>query len=730
MNVIIEKIEVLSFGKLKNAVVTADSGINILSAPNESGKSTLASFIKFVFYGFVGGRMQNLTDNERKLYTPWDGEVCEGSVTVSADGEKYVISRRCAPSGKETCEIINRNTGKPEFTGAVPGEVFFGVSEEIFARTLFFRQLTVPQAKDEVLADRLRDIAISADEQVSTQKALKKLTDAKNELKGRAGNGLIPKAEKERDALEEEITASTDLRREVSRLNSEMAKRTALIEAGEEKLKMLNNERKNIEKYDALLRLRTINRLTLEENLAHEEYEKTSSGLKQQADGQAFSLLSAKNAELVAEQRNCKTLEESLEIAEDELYSVKSKIPFGSEESKKAKRLISSSQKVSKFLFIIAAVAAVAGLIVYFAVPAPAGFLAVALGGILGVVGAVMMGKPAAYAKELGLKDAKELKTALQNLPMLEQQLKEANNRAEELRDLCNQSRISCKKLKTELDDEIGKYAVVNDESSYSKQIENILSLSAVSGEKLAVWRAKKEEYRNVTDGVDIEALSAEARGATQPEREKALVDRDISFYTKQIAQLTELNRRDELDVTAYEAKSGDPAILVGKRDVLSRYIDELTVKHKAYETAIKLINDSGDYMKSMVAPRIGDRADEYFTAATGGKYTSFEVDTRMSMSFGEDFRRSCDYLSAGTRDSAYLSLRLALADMLFPDGVPVLLDDAFVRIDDGRLRMMSGALKEASKKHQLIILTHSAREADALDDAGIKYQPISIKTI
>ena len=97
-------------------------------------------------------------------------------------------------------------------------------------------------------------------------------------------------------------------------------------------------------------------------------------------------------------------------------------------------------------------------------------------------------------------------------------------------------------------------------------------------------------------------------------------------------------------------------------------------------------------------------------------------------MSFGEDMRRSCEFLSAGTRDSAYLSLRLALADMLFGGcGVPILLDDAFVRMDDNRLRMILGAVKEASKKHQIFILTHGTRESLALNDIGAEYSEISI---
>ena len=122
MNVTIEKIEIISFGKLKNCVYEAKSGINLLSAPNESGKSTLAAFIKFVFYGFSGTRAQSLGENERKLYTPWDGELAAGSVTVLADGNRFVIERRCMPSGKETVSAIERATGKPAFNGEVPGE--------------------------------------------------------------------------------------------------------------------------------------------------------------------------------------------------------------------------------------------------------------------------------------------------------------------------------------------------------------------------------------------------------------------------------------------------------------------------------------------------------------------------------------------------------------------------------------------------------------------------------
>ena len=48
---IIQKIEIGSFGKLENTVLNLSGGVNIVRGANESGKSTICNFIKFIFYG-------------------------------------------------------------------------------------------------------------------------------------------------------------------------------------------------------------------------------------------------------------------------------------------------------------------------------------------------------------------------------------------------------------------------------------------------------------------------------------------------------------------------------------------------------------------------------------------------------------------------------------------------------------------------------------------------------
>ncbi|MBR4950478.1 MAG: hypothetical protein IKZ23_00850 [Clostridia bacterium] len=726
MKVTIEKIQIDSFGKLKNVIISANEGINLLSAPNETGKSTLAYFIKYAFYGFVGGRKHDLADNDRKLFTPWDGEICEGRIAFTADNSKYILHRRTSASGKETCEVIDRITGKPEFVGVTVGEAVFGVTEEIFTRTLFFRQLTLPQSTDEVLGDRLRDIAISADELVNTKRALKKLTDAKNELKGKAGNGLIPKAVSERDALEEEITRSESIKGECNRLQAELVKRSAIMRTDEENLKRLTAERQNMENYEALLKLQNLNRLKQAEQQAKEEYETLSAGLKKQADTADFGSLTAKNAQLIAETSNAQAQKEQLDSLKKEQEEYNCAYNTQGLSAAEITNIIASSKLKSKICISLLAVAVAATLgLMFVSLPAAIGIAAV--GAASGIMGIISMQKPKKLAKKLGFNSVNELNSHLAQLPQKEQQAKLLQDKITALTQKYQSSLSACKVLKQELESEIASYTDNDESADFSQQIQKILTLSAACGEKLALWQVKKQEYDTALDGADIQALAEMAKSATKPERARSAIDMELNFYTKHLAQLTELNRKDELDLAAWDAKCGDISVLVGKRDALNNSIADYSLKHKAYEKAIELINDSGSYMKSMIAPRISARADRYFAAATDGKYNNFAVDTHVAMSFGEA-QRSCEYLSAGTRDSAYLSLRLALADLLFSDGAPIVLDDAFSRLDNNRLAMMLNAVNTAAANHQVFIFSHGDREEALLKQQNINYTTTEIK--
>ena len=71
----------------------------------------------------------------------------------------------------------------------------------------------------------------------------------------------------------------------------------------------------------------------------------------------------------------------------------------------------------------------------------------------------------------------------------------------------------------------------------------------------------------------------------------------------------------------------------------------------------------------------------------TNGKYESLGLDGGYAMSAATDYgTRPMESLSAGTKDVAYLALRLALLSTLYKDERPVLLlDEALAQLDEER---------------------------------------------
>ena len=86
---IINKIHVDAFGALKDLTLELTDGLNIIQGENESGKSTLSAFIKFIFYG--------LDTKERVKYFPWDGSVAGGTEGSHRRRQARRQAAGCAP---------------------------------------------------------------------------------------------------------------------------------------------------------------------------------------------------------------------------------------------------------------------------------------------------------------------------------------------------------------------------------------------------------------------------------------------------------------------------------------------------------------------------------------------------------------------------------------------------------------------------------------------------------
>ena len=133
-----------TFGRLKNETLELKSGLNIVEAPNEAGKSTWSAFIRSMLYGVNTSERdsaQKIADKNR--FQPWDGGAMSGTMELEARGKDITLSR--APLGKQPFRNFSAvYTGSAEavdwLSAASAGEELTGVNENVFTRTAFIRQ--------------------------------------------------------------------------------------------------------------------------------------------------------------------------------------------------------------------------------------------------------------------------------------------------------------------------------------------------------------------------------------------------------------------------------------------------------------------------------------------------------------------------------------------------------------------------------------------------------------
>ena len=153
--------------------------------------------------------------------------------------------------------------------------------------------------------------------------------------------------------------------------------------------------------------------------------------------------------------------------------------------------------------------------------------------------------------------------------------------------------------------------------------------------------------------------------------------------------------------------------MLRARLDTLNRRIARLEDTYHALEVAQGALYQATTALQRRFAPRISKRAQELFGRLTGGRYQRIAMAEDLTLSTGaedEDTLHTAQWRSDGTIDQLYLALRLAVAEELTPHA-PLVLDDALVRFDDGRLEKAMALLKEEADTKQVILFTCQGRE-------------------
>ena len=98
----------------------------------------------------------------------------------------------------------------------------------------------------------------------------------------------------------------------------------------------------------------------------------------------------------------------------------------------------------------------------------------------------------------------------------------------------------------------------------------------------------------------------------------------------------------------------------------------------------------------------------------TDGKYTAMAVGDDLTMTFsGEGKSHSVDVLSGGTRDIAYIALRLSLIRLLYREMPPVCFDESFAHQDNDRCFAMLKVLSALSTRDGMQTFVYTCRSRE-----------------
>ena len=629
-----------TFGTLDGEQLRLDTGLNIIYAPNESGKSTWCAFLRAMLYGIdTSQRARAGFVPDKQKYAPWSGKPMAGELELEQGGKCITIRRWTeapnAPLRGFSAVYTGTDIPVPGLTAADAGEQLTGVSAEVFARTAFIGQGGLVVTGTPELEKRISAIVTSGEEASS-------YTEADAQLRAwlrrrRSGqHGALPELEGRITTVEEQLHRLERNAQEQAACAAELRQTDAELQTVTEQMNA------------ARQRQRRAARSSMGE-------EKSNLRTLEQALEQARRDAAAKRTALEQTHFGVQTPDEAGETAE--------------RDAQRAEALAGTAEHGGKPYFWIAALvlAALCAVLGYL-VAQPLYYAAIALA----VLTAVLL-----VVARSGKKRAQEASAALGKL----------------LRSYGAQ-------------DADGIYYQAEVHRAAYRACAAAMQAEQKAAAALEDAREHQcETHERLLQSLDFESGTGEAAALYQ--RKCALESVCTRLRTQQ-AQLTGA----ALDIGDPMALGSEHAQLLEQRDALER-------QYAAIALAIETLGRADVELQSRFSPQLAQKAADYMDYLTDGRYDELVLARDLSAkarSADDPTPRDTAYLSAGTADLLYLSVRLALCELTCPadDPCPLVLDDTLVNFDDARAKRAMALFHEIAQHRQVILFTCHERDCPA----------------
>lgn len=780
----LNKIYISAFGGLKDFTLELGNGLNIIYGNNEDGKSTVAAFIKAMFYG-TGRNTQNLAGSLRQKYTPWDGSVMAGRIYFEDKGKNYCLEREFRKSDStDRVLLTDLDSGKQISISDNVGQQFFGVSAAAFERSLFIG--TGDFIKDDTAAgeinSKLSNIALTGSEDISYKEIQKRIFDKRAKIiskNGKSGsynedlrilnelNARLTKADEDARTKSHLNDAALSKRSEYETLYKKYAELKSLIEREQDyqnrdKLTEFLQTKSMLDRLNQTLTLNdgtVVNESFVQKiNLGIGIYEKSIERCQQISEditriNEAIQLQNSSSPESAKEQIDGLTADVNrLTEQKTKLETEETTLSVKAEELKQNLTKVQNKKAAFNPLLLVLSIiiAAGGGATAYFVSPVVAAILCGAAA-ILLTLSFVIRPKNTS-AITAAQNELAQSQTALTetkaNKNRIQEEINNANARINTLSSILNADAAVKAQRLADLNQKEDTLNTEKDKAESAKaELLGIVSgfdgVDSIDKVKALIedLKQKTEQQKNLKlqlktasqflGNIDYDEAQAKLdviqNGATLESIDFDAVKAEFKDITEQLTAL-----KEDLTVIATELKtsfkaSENPEELKREITELQERIQSKKAFCDAADLATQVLDESFYELRRGYGSELERLTHSIFAALTDGKYKNVNVTDTLDISveksdvFGT---REVGYLSLGTTHQAYLSLRLAIASLI-SDGnpLPIFLDDSLSQYDDTRAENAIKFLKEFCSGGQGIFFTCHNSICNIAEKQGIEIQ-------
>lgn len=242
-----------NYGKIQNLDGDFSKELTCFCEKNGFGKSTLASFIKAMFYGLPSYTVSTKGFNDRQHFYPFNGGKFGGNLTFECGKDVYRIERFFAKKSATGDECtVYKNGVLFEGFGEEIGKTLFGLDEESFKKTVFITADEIEISSTHSINEKLNR-TVSATEEDGFERAIDALESAKKSLRAARGNNdKISKKKAEIAELHDTIQNLKDMSAGLTESYVERESLTAEIRALDGAFKSANERKLLLQKWETL----------------------------------------------------------------------------------------------------------------------------------------------------------------------------------------------------------------------------------------------------------------------------------------------------------------------------------------------------------------------------------------------------------------------------------------------------------------------------------------------